>query len=86
AESIPVRVRHIDDVLAEVLEAESRIDVLKLDTEGIEARTLAAASPELLSRVALIFAEDVAGEIDPPPGFDASRRASVLRLANQAAS
>jgi FkbM family methyltransferase len=83
AESISVRVRHIDDVLREVLEAESRIDVLKLDTEGVEARTLAAASPELLSRVGVIFAEDIAGEIEPPPGFDASRRASVLKLVNR---
>ncbi len=81
AESITVRVRHIDEVLREVLEEESRIDVLKLDTEGVEARTLAAASPELLSRVNVIFAEDIAGEIHPPAGFRASRRASVLRLA-----
>ena len=81
AESIAVRVRHIDDVLREVLEEEGRIDVLKLDTEGVEGRTLASASPELLSRVGVIFAEDIAGEIHPPPGFRASRRASVLRLA-----
>ena len=80
AESITVRVRHIDEVLGEVLEAEGRIDVLKLDTEGVEARTLAAASPALLARVGVIFAEDFAGEIEPPPGFEASRRASVVRL------
>jgi FkbM family methyltransferase len=79
-ESIPVRVRHIDDVLREVLDAESRIDVLKLDTEGVEARTLAAADPALLSQVRAIFAEDMAGEIEPPGGFESSRRASVLRL------
>jgi FkbM family methyltransferase len=84
AESIPVRVRHIDDVLREVLDAEGRIDVLKLDTEGVEARTLAAADHELLRRVRLIFAEDIAGEIEPPAGFDASRRASVLKLVNRA--
>jgi FkbM family methyltransferase len=84
AESIPVRVRHIDDVLREVLDAEGRIDVLKLDTEGVEARTLAAADHELLRRVPLIFAEDIAGEIEPPAGFDASRRASVLKLVNRA--
>jgi FkbM family methyltransferase len=78
--SISVRVRHIDDVLRQVLEAEGRIDVLKLDTEGVEARTLAAASPELLRQVGVIFAEDIAGEIQPPAGFAASHRASVLRL------
>jgi FkbM family methyltransferase len=81
-ESISVRVRHIDDVLREVLEAEPRIDVLKLDTEGFEARTLAAASPELLRRVRVIFAEDVEGRVDGLDGFVRSRRASVLRLTN----
>jgi FkbM family methyltransferase len=86
AESIEVRVRHIDDVLQEVLDTESRIDVLKLDTEGVEARTLAGASPGLLARVGVIFAEDIEGEIQPPAGFEASRRASVLRLANRAAA
>jgi FkbM family methyltransferase len=86
AESITVTVRHIDDVLREVLEADGRIDVLKLDTEGVEARTLAAASPDLLARVGVIFAEDISGEIEPPAGFDASRRASVLRLAQRAAA
>jgi FkbM family methyltransferase len=85
AKSIEVRVRHIDDVLREVLEGESRIDVLKLDTEGVEGRTLAAASTELLSRVRTIFAEDIGRGIEPPAGFEASRRASVLRLANRVA-
>jgi FkbM family methyltransferase len=84
AESITVRVRHIDEVLREALEEKGRIDVLKLDTEGVEARTLAAASPELLSRVRVIFAEDIGGEIEPPAGFGASRRASVLKLVNRA--
>jgi FkbM family methyltransferase len=83
-ETIRVRVRHIDGVLREVLGTEPRIDVLKLDTEGVEARTLAAVSPELLARIGVIFAEDIAGEIEPPAGFEASRRASVLRLVNRA--
>jgi FkbM family methyltransferase len=82
AESITVPVRHIDGVLREVLEEEGRIDVLKLDTEGVEARTLAAASPELLARVGLILAEDVERRIKGLDGFAASRRASILRLGN----
>jgi FkbM family methyltransferase len=86
AESIHVRVRHIDSVLAEVLERERRIDVLKIDTEGTEARTLRSASPELLSRVGTIFAEDFGGEFGELPGFDATRRANVLRLTNSRAA
>ena len=85
AEAIAVRVRHIDEILGEVLASESVIDVLKIDTEGVEARTLAAASPELLSRVGLVFAEDIDSSISPPAGFEVSRRASVLRLANRGA-
>jgi FkbM family methyltransferase len=83
AESIAVRVRHIDEILGEVLASEPGIDVLKIDTEGVEARTLAAACPELLSRVGLVFAEDTDSSISPPAGFEVSRRASVLRLANR---
>ena len=31
-------------------------------------------------KVGVIFAEDTGGEIEPPAGFTASRRASVVRL------
>jgi Methyltransferase FkbM domain len=78
--SIRVRVRHIDEVLGEVLASEPRIDVLKIDTEGTEASILEAASRDLLARVGVIYAEDTDRAIGGVPGFSASRRASVLRL------
>jgi FkbM family methyltransferase len=81
--SIQVRVRHINSVLREVLDSADEIDVLKLDTEGSEARILHAISPELLARVRVIYAEDTAGALEGPPGFHASRRAAVLRLVNR---
>jgi FkbM family methyltransferase len=80
AESIRVSVRHIDDVLQDVLASEEWIDVLKIDTEGTEASILRAASPELLARVGVIYVEDIDREVGGLPGFSASRRASVLRL------
>jgi FkbM family methyltransferase len=83
AESIQVRVRHIDDLLAEVIEAELRIDVLKIDTEGSEASILRAVSPGLLERVGLIYVEDTDRAVAELPGFRARRRASVLRLVNR---
>jgi FkbM family methyltransferase len=86
AESIEVRLRQIDSVLREVLEREGRVDVLKIDAEGSEARILRAASPDLLAGVGLIYLEDTEKEIGEVPGFDASRRCSVLRLENRAAS
>ena len=86
AESIRVHVCHIDDVLGEVLEAEQQIDVLKIDTEGTEARILRAASSELLDRVAVIYVEDTERAVGELPGFHATRRASVLRLVNRRSS
>ena len=83
AESIQVRVRRIDDVLREVLDAESRIDVLKIDTEGSEARILHAAAPELLARVSVVYLEDIGRAATGLAGFDASRRAGILRLENR---
>jgi FkbM family methyltransferase len=81
--SIEVHVRHIDSVLREVLDREGRIDVLKIDTEGSEESTLCSASPELLTRVAVVYAEDTAGAIKGLPAFEASRRGGMLRLANR---
>jgi FkbM family methyltransferase len=83
AESIPVRVRHIDEVLGEVLEDEERIDILKIDTEGTEAAILRTASGELLDRVATIYVEDTERGIGEVPGFRGRRRASVVRLENR---
>jgi FkbM family methyltransferase len=59
--SIPCR--HINDVLTDILSREPQIDVLKLDTEGLEAATVAAIAPELLPRIKLLLYEDVVGGI-----------------------
>ena len=85
AEAIRVRVRHINEVLGEVLELERRIDVLKIDTEGAEASALRATSPTLLERVGVIYVEDTEGAVGDLPGFSRSRRASVLRLVSRTA-
>jgi FkbM family methyltransferase len=78
--SIEVRVRGIDSVLRDVLDHEDRVDILKIDAEGGEARILRSASPELLGGVGVIYVEDTEREIDGVPGFDPSRRGSVVRL------
>jgi len=56
-DSIRVRCEHINDVLERVLQAERMVDVLKIDTEGQELRTLAAIDPALLARLGCIFVE-----------------------------
>ena len=56
-ESIRVECRHIDDVLGECLAIEDHIDVLKIDTEGAELRTVGAIASEHLRRIDRIYLE-----------------------------
>jgi FkbM family methyltransferase len=55
--TIRVRVREVNGVLAEVLEREERIDVLKIDIEGEEEEVVAAIEPHLLDRIGVIYYE-----------------------------
>jgi len=57
AEQLEVRCRHIDEVLREELERADRIDLLKIDTEGMENRTVAAIDRALLSQIGAICFE-----------------------------
>jgi FkbM family methyltransferase len=65
-ERIEVQCRHIDDVLREVIEKEGHIDMLKIDTEGMENRTVAAIPPELLASIAVICFE-TSSPFNPAP-------------------
>ena len=56
-ENITVQCRDVNDVLTEVLERESRIDILKVDTEGLEVATVTSIQPELLDRIRAIYLE-----------------------------
>jgi FkbM family methyltransferase len=82
-ERIDVSVRHIDAVLEQVLAREPFVDVLKLDTEGAEARTLAALSPDLLSRVGTVYLETEDPGGLSVPGFEPRLRCETLRLRNR---
>ena len=48
---------HVNEVLEEVLSQESAIDVLKVDTEGAEIKTVAAIDPAFLPRIRRIYLE-----------------------------
>jgi FkbM family methyltransferase len=56
-DEIEVDCLEINDVLAEILEREGTIDVLKLDTEGLELPTVQAIRSELLRRIDVIYFE-----------------------------
>ena len=55
--TIKVNCLHINDVIGEVLERVKLIDVLKIDTEGVEERTVEAIDPKLARRIKTIFLE-----------------------------
>jgi FkbM family methyltransferase len=77
-EVIRVECRHIDDVLRQCLDVEGHIDLLKIDTEGAELRTVRAIAPELLTRVDRIVLE--CEESPGLPGFREVVYGSVRRL------
>ena len=76
--TIEVEVRGVNDVLERALSDHGRIDLLKLDTEGLELDTVRAIAPELLSRIGQIAIEwfgPTEGLADFRPG--ASRTSST---------
>jgi FkbM family methyltransferase len=78
---------HINGVLGRILAAEGRIDVLKIDTEGQEARTLAAIDPLLLDRLGRVYLELAPGEaVDTPSGFRLLRYGTTWQFYNQSRS
>lgn len=71
----------INDVLARVLEKEGHIDILKIDTEGVEEPTLRAIDRKHLARIRTIYAETPMQE-NPfeSEGFSALRSGLMLSL------
>jgi FkbM family methyltransferase len=55
--SIAVDCVGVNDVLEEVLDSHSAVDVLKIDTEGTELEIVGAIRPELLRRVRTLYLE-----------------------------
>jgi FkbM family methyltransferase len=81
--SIIVDCLAINDVLATILAKEPIIDIFKLDTEGIEIKTVSAIQPEHLRRIRKIFIEGI-----PEPGwladlFEQKQYGSVCQLTNR---
>jgi FkbM family methyltransferase len=83
-ERMTVRVRDVNDVLERALSRWESIDVLKVDTEGAEARTLRAIRPELLERIGTIYVEVEEADEAALPGFDRTVSCDTLRLRRQA--
>ncbi len=80
-ETILVRCRDINELLEEVIAAAGRIDILKVDTEGLEARTVMAIRPDLLDEVDVIYLESLE-QVEPlhPTSMVQTRRLATWRL------
>lgn len=79
--TLPVRVKGIAELLDEVLAEVDRIDVLKIDTEGAELRTVEAIPRDQLDRIGTIYFEWLGNEKPPHPEIlEATRRCDTVRL------
>jgi FkbM family methyltransferase len=78
--SMQVRCRSINSVLSDVLRRESRIDLVKIDTEGAEERTILAIEPRHLDWIGAIYAEARPGRPLLPGRFSQVQDGEVVRL------
>lgn len=84
-ETIVVPCIHIDDALRAAIERFGHVDILKIDTEGVEVQTVRAIDPKLLPFVRQIFLEaDPQGELHPA-SFSNRQYGSVRQLTQRAA-
>lgn len=79
--TVECRVRHINEVLETALEGgPGDIDVLKVDNEGHEIRTLKAIAPEFWPRIRCVNVESTEAASIIPQGFHHGRVSSADRF------
>ena len=78
--SLRVRCRSINSVLEEVFEREGRVDLVKLDTEGAEERTIQAIDRDYLDRIGALYLEAHPDRELLPGGFRQEQYGEVVRL------
>jgi len=83
-ETIQVQVRKVEEIISGILEKEDRIDILKIDVEGLETAIIESLSPEHLKNIDRIYAETVyPGHL---PGFDKEQYGEIVRFSKTATS
>jgi FkbM family methyltransferase len=85
-QNITVQCRHINGVLTEIMQKERAIDIIKIDTEGVEITTVKAMDPELLKHVRAIFIEAFPTENLLPGTFTQRQYGPIAQLENMSAS
>lgn len=77
-DQIEVEAVALNRLLASVVEERGRIDILKIDVEGLEEALVRGIAPELRSRIDAVYAE-CPGEADWLPGWTMRQYGSVAR-------
>jgi hypothetical protein len=80
ANSVTCQVVHINEVLEAVVERHGQIDVLKIDSEGHEFRTLEAIAPEYWKQIRCVNIGCHGARAFIPQEFQYSRVASAERF------
>jgi FkbM family methyltransferase len=78
--SVPCRVVHINDVLGPVIEQHGQVDVLKIDSEGHEVRTLQAIASQYWEHIRCVNVDIKGASRYIPKGFHHSSVASAERF------
>jgi FkbM family methyltransferase len=81
--SITVDCLHINEVLKNALQLHSRIDILKIDTEGVEVQTVNAIDPEFAKKISRIYLEARPSCDLIPETFRNRQYGSIRQLANR---
>jgi FkbM family methyltransferase len=82
-QSIKVRCIHINDIVTQVLRQVPSVDILKIDTEGVEVRTVEALEPALARKVGAIYLEANPDRKLHPETFTNRQYGSVRQLTNK---
>jgi FkbM family methyltransferase len=80
AQSVDCRVVHINDVLRPVIERHGQVDVLKLDSEGHELRTLEAIAPDYWKHIRCVNVDCTGASRFVPGDFHRDHVASAERF------
>ncbi len=76
--TVQVQVCKAEEVVSEILEKEGRIDILKIDVEGLEIAIIESLSPDSLKKIDSIYAEAIyPGNL---PGFEKEQYGEVVRF------
>jgi FkbM family methyltransferase len=78
---IDVRVEHINEVVDRTLTHHGRIDLLKIDTEGVELATVRAIDADMRRHIGRIVIESFESGVELP-GFEVSSSCDTLTFSN----